>query len=748
MTSAANGSGRTGAARDEIELQAKLTVPALRDGYPSRRQVWQPARDSGATAVGVTAPVGYGKTALLAEWAHRDPRSVAWLSLDRDDDDPATLLALLAAAYGRAFPRQASLKRALRATGGHDADARGTVRITHALAHAPSPFLLLVDDVHHLRSSACQELLVGVLAVIPPGSQVVTASRDEQRHLAPMRATGATVEITAGELTLDAAGAARVFADAGVPLTRAQAVDVAARTEGWPAAVHLGAHIAHDVGGDSWEVTGDDRYIAAYLHREVFGRLDPATQRFLRRTAVLDRLEGPLCDAVLAESGSQARLRVLASANSFLVPLDRRHEGYRHHTLVREFLLAELRRHEPMLVEALHVRAADWFLDHGSPASAVEHLLVTAERERCARLVAELALPAFVEGRASTVQRWLTSLGDSAIRDQPLLAALAGWIAAEAGRPGEAERWAVFVAEVPVGPAADEPDARFTSTRSALRAMMGLSGPEQMLVDAELATRLERQWSAQRAVALCALGEARLAAGSLDEAEAALDQATTVGTETGSWWTVVVSRSELALLRMDDGRWEAAAADAADALATLERHPLEGYGVVVLPHAAAARLALHDADLPAAQRHLHAAAEALPASTYASPHLATRGRLQVARVQRALGDHVAARRLLDELDAIRRRRPQLGGLVEQVRELRELVRLDGDHGPDPAGLTPAELRLLPLLQTHLRLADIAEELYVTRNTVASEVSAIYRKLGVSSRGDAVRTAAALGLLGN
>ena len=158
-------------------------------------------------------------------------------------------------------------------------------------------------------------------------------------------------------------------------------------------------------------------------------QLPDDVQRFLRRTAVLDQLSAPLCDAILEESGSGARLRGLEATSLFLVPLDRRRGWYRYHALFREFLLAELRQVEPEAIAKLHLRAADWYESNGSPALALEHLLATTERDRCVQLVTELALPTYQAGQMSTVQRWLATLGGAAIEEYPPLAVLAGWIA-------------------------------------------------------------------------------------------------------------------------------------------------------------------------------------------------------------------------------------------------------------------------------------------------------------------------------
>ncbi|WP_104105442.1 LuxR C-terminal-related transcriptional regulator [Nocardioides sp. 616] len=736
---------------DEALLDVKLSVPEPAQDLLSRASLTDAARDSGAAAVGVTAPAGYGKSVLLSAWAHRERRRVGWISLDALDDDPSALLLLLASAYERAVPEQAGLAAAM---SGADVAAlgRGAPRLVAAFRQAAIPFVLLIDDLHELRSPECHDVLGVVLSAVPSGSQVVSASRHDQPHLPRLRAEGATFELTTSDLILDASAAGHIFATAGKHITLERAREMTERTEGWPVGLHLAALIANDGEDGTPGVTGDDRYIADYLQHEVFGRLDPPTQHFLRRTAVLDRLHGPLCEAVLEEPDAQDRLRALEASNSFLFPLDRRREWYRYHPLFREFLLGELRRTDAELIEKLHLRAADWFESRGVPAVAVDHLLATREHERCARLVAELVLSTYATGHVSTVQRWLKSLGDRTIQAYPPLAALAGWVAASVGQTIDAQRWAAVTAELSYDPTPTPTPTHggtsFASTRSMLRAMMCPSGPEQMMADAAFTVAEEAPWSPWRAPALCVLAEAHLLAGAPACAATVLEDATAVGLAAGNTEPVVLSESGLALIEMDEGRWDEAAEHLELALNVVERHHLEDYAISLLPFAAAARMAVHRADLVEADRHLRHAMRARPASTFVQPCLAVRGRLQLAKAYWARGDRVSARHLLREIDDVVRRRPDLGALVDQVAEFRTMTKLaTASAAPHDVPLTPAELRVLPHLQTHLRLADIAQRLQISRNTVATEVSAIYRKLGVTSRGEAVEQATLLGLLG-
>ena len=359
--------------------------------------------------VGVTAPAGYGKSNLLAQWAEAEDRRVAWVSLDRFDDDPAALLAVLAAAYGR-ISGHTDLIADVRGSG-VSALGRAAPRLASAFRTSPVPFVLMLDDLHELRSPACHDVLSVVIAGIPPGSQLVAASRSEQPHLPRLRASGDALEFAAGDLALDAAGAGHIFSQVHISLTNELAAAVTARTEGWPAGLYLAALIASDSRGEVLTISGEDRYVADYLYRESLMQLPEDVQRFLRRTAVLDQLSAPLCDAVLGESGAQAQLRQLEATSLFLVPLDRRRGWYRYHALFREFLLAELQQVEPDVIVKLHLRAADWYEANGSPALGLEHLLATTERDRCVQMVTQLALPTFQVGQMSTVQRWLSTLG-------------------------------------------------------------------------------------------------------------------------------------------------------------------------------------------------------------------------------------------------------------------------------------------------------------------------------------------------
>jgi LuxR family maltose regulon positive regulatory protein len=737
----------TAADLEAVLLDAKLSQPPLRAGAVSRADLIRAARTRNCRVVGVTAPAGYGKSTLLSEWAATEDRRVAWVSFDRLDDDPSALLLVLAAAFGRlaGLPDLASEVGGL----GLSTLGRAAPRLASVLRTSPFPFVIMLDDLHELRLPACHDVLSVIVSGVPAGSQIVAASRAEQPHLPRLRVYGDVLELGVDDLALDAAAATAIFSREHVHLTPELAGQVTKRTEGWPVGLYLAAKIARVSDGDALAITGDDRYVADFLYREALQQLPEDAQRFLRRTAVLDQLSAALCDAVLEDTGSDAQLRVLEATGMFVVPLDRHRGWYRYHGLFREFLVAELRRVEPEVREKLHLRAADWYEANGSPTLAIEHLLSTRERGRCVQAMAGLALPTYQAGQLSTVQRWLSTVGDEAIQAYPPLAVLAAWAAVLTGQAATAQRWADVVDRTSFGLIPLDGTASFDSSRALLRALMCRDGSAAMMSDAKLAVSAEPPWSAWRAVALMVRAAAQLLTARDARAAVLFRESLAAAEQLGNVGVIVFSNAELAVLAMDAGRWSEAADHVTAATATIDQFRLQDHAMSLPAFAAAARLAAHTGDVQELDHRLAQAMRARPTCTLALPYAAVSGRLQLARVHATRSDDRAARQLLHEIDEILHHRPALGEQEEEVASLRDLLTSRAHQAV--AGRTPltaAELRLLPYLQTHLTVREIGERLFVSRNTVATEVASIYRKLGVSSRNEAVGRATALALLGD
>ena len=369
-----------------------------------------------------------------------------------------------------------------------------------------------------------------------------------------------------------------------VSVTPELAAEVTERAEGWPAGLYLAALVAKQSHSQVRAVTGDDRYVADYLYHEALIRQPKTVQRFLRRTAVLEQLCGPLCEAVLGSSAAAVQLRRLEAHSLFLTPLDSQRQWYRYHTLYREFLLGELRRTEPGIIMTLHQRAADWYESNGYPELALEQLLLMDDPDRAVQLTAKLARPTYMAGQLSTVQRWYRTIGDANIARYPPLAVLRCWEGVLTGDTAKAELWAAVVDAVSFDGKPATGAASFDSSRALLRAGLCASGPEQMMADAAFSLAQEPAWSPWRDTALWLLAESHLLAGHLDEARAAFGAASTAAAGMNSWDTIPLCEAQIAWLAMDRGEWAGGSRPAGnrawhDRCAAAARLRLQPYGL-------------------------------------------------------------------------------------------------------------------------------------------------------------------------
>jgi LuxR family maltose regulon positive regulatory protein len=492
---------------------------------------------------------------------------------------------------------------------------------------------------------------------------------------------------------------------------------------------------------------GDDRFLAEYFRSEFLSQLTPDLATFLRRTAVLEHLTAPLCDAVLERTGSGRVLASLDRMHLLLAPLDRRGEGYRCHPLFRDLLRRELAENEPELGTLLHRRAADWFEAHDDPESALRHAEGSGDADRMARIVAAIALPAYYRGRIADVEGWLDTFDDERLERYPAVAVIGGWIHALRGRQAAAERWlAAAERGNALEPVLDE-DTSVAPAISLLRAALCRDGVERMCADIESALVGLPPSSQWRPTALLLLGCTLVLRGQDVLADAILAAAEESAERLGATDTRIIAISERSLLASARDEHAAAEMHALRARALAEASRLDGYTTSALELAASARASLRSSHWDQARSNLASANTLTPLLTEALPWLAVQTRLELARAYVTLRDAEAARGLLSEVLEILQRRPSLGVLPAQAFELQTEVDAMWAAGErNGAGLTRAELRLLPLLATHLSFREIGARLYVSRNTVKTQAISVYRKLGVSSRSDAIDQAARLGLV--
>ena len=342
--------------------------------------------------------------------------------------------------------------------------------------------------------------------------------------------------------------------NADVALGEDEVAELHRRTEGWPAGLYLAALYLREGGplaSAAVSFGGDDRLVSEYMESEFLARISRRQRVFLTRTAVLERMSGPLCEAVLEQSGSAATLADLARSNLLLVPLDRRGEWYRYHHLFRDMLLAELERLEPGLIPVLRRRAAGWCLRNGLPEEALEYSMAAGDVDAVAGLVEKLVVPAHRQGRVPTVQRWLRWLeGRGGIEGHPMVAVLAALFCALTGRPVEAERWADVVDRWQYENPARPGDPSTEAWAAVMRTFLCRRGAEQMRADADEAVRRFAAQSFVTPAPAFLQGIARVLCGDLDGGDESLEDGISVGEEVGAHEDVALALCERSLLAM------------------------------------------------------------------------------------------------------------------------------------------------------------------------------------------------------
>ena len=731
-------------------LESKLRRPWVRPGIVSRTALVDRLLASRRVpVVSVVAPAGYGKTTLLAQWAERRGRT-AWVSLDERDNDPETLLASAAAALDRVEAIDPKLLRT-RWLRGSAIAATAVTRLAGAMSAMTEPVALILDHVELVSNQECRDAVAELALHLPAGSQLAIASRGAPPlPMARLRVAGSVVEIGAGDLAMDASEARGLLDAVGVGLADADQGQLIERTEGWPVGLYLAA-LAINAGGPQRNAglrfSGDDRLMADYLQAELLSRLSQDQVSFLTRTSVLERMCGSLCDAMLGAAGSAAMLESLERSNLLLVALDRRGEWYRYHHLLRDLLGAELRRREPEIVPQLHRGAAAWYEANDLGELAIDHAREAGDSDRVARLVLGAMQPVWASGRVDTVLRWMEWLEQRHLIERyPAVAVHGALIFALLGRPARTEWWAAAAERASA--TGQLPDgSTMASYLAYLRALLCRDGVQEMRRDAQIGWDGLSPLSPYRATMRYTEGLSHLLEGDLETADPILAHAFDAATGMGAAPLAAVVLAERCSIAVGRGDWPAAVTLAELALAIVQDGEFDDYWTSALVYAWAARSAMHRGDLAAAREYVIRAARLRPLLTYALPVVSVQALLELARAYIALTDPDGARAVLRQAHDILQQRPDLGLLPAEADELRakvETIRRQGVGGG--SSLTTAELRVLPLMATHLSFREIGERLYLSPHTVKTQALSVYRKFGVSSRSEAVERAYKVGVL--
>ncbi len=689
-----------------------VTPPPSRAAAVRRSRLVPPLCDPQAPPLTLlVAPAGYGKTTLLRDWARRDERPFAWLALDERDNDPGRLLGAITCAVDRVRP-----------------------------PGADSAYVLVLDDAHVLESDAVRQVLSALAVDLPPGAAVVFAARRRPAlPVARLRAQRMIAELGPRELALTRTEAIALFRLAGVDYDGAAVDILMRRTEGWPVGLSLAALCLGDRPSAAAVARfgGHDRMVADYIRDEVLAGLPEAHARFLRRTSILDTLHGPLCDAVLERTGTAATLAELAGGGAMLVPLDRSGERYRHHRLLADAVYAELRRGEPERERELHSRAARWHTEAGDMDRALHHTLAAGDLGTAGELVSAHAGPCIAHGREAELGRRLQAFSEAQLSaDAGLCLAAAGHHLTR-GEGDLAEHWASLADDrVPDG------------VPAALRAALGRDGIARMGDDATAASALLGERSPWRAVCSLTGGVAAHLSGDLERAAVLLeDGARRAAVPAPNVHALCLT--QLAVLALERGDWEEATELSARARAQVDRHGLGDDATMAVVFAVSAVVRGHGWRVDDARADAADASRLQALLTDFAPWFEIELDIMLARSSLRLSDVNAAREALGRATRALRRAgaaPVLEHWVRETGDQLDAFIAPGTASGDAPQLTPAELRILRFLPTHLSFREIAERTFVSANTVKTQAGTAYRKLDVSSRSEAVARARELGLL--
>ncbi|MGO8979437.1 MAG: LuxR C-terminal-related transcriptional regulator [Streptosporangiaceae bacterium] len=736
-----------------VPIETKFHSPRDHPEWVERRALTDRLAAAAVRLVLVSAPPGFGKTTLVALWqaSPAESRPFAWLSLDGEDNCPIRLWWHVARSLTRASPGLDTGKLlAELAKAEPDIPATVLPLLVNALAELTGPVILVLDDYHLITAEACHEQLAFLLLRLPARVQVVLATRTAPPlPVARLRAAGEMIEVGAADLAFGRGeAAALVRAVSGAELPPGDLAELLARTEGWPAALHLAALSLRGEPSPASFVarfTGTNRFIVDFLADEVLGRQPASTRQFLARTSILGRLCAPLCDAVAGPADAAQLLGTLERENLFLIPLDEDRQWFRYHTLFAQVLRDELARTEPELVTTLHARASAWHRVYGSPDEAIRHAIAAGDIAGARGLIAGNWYAYAGAGQLATVRGWVRRLGEPAIGADAVAAHCAAWAAVLSGDRNTVRRCLPVMAAAQHDERLPDGIQSLQSSVALLQAVCGFGGVRRMREAAALAARLEDDpQSPWYALARAVLGFGLYLSGDSRAAEKPLQQA--VSSQPSVPLVLLLSLAALTLVAVDLGKVPYALQLASEARALVPSSEPSPSPRSDLACVAAGAAYAAGGQLTRARTTLERAVELRRTASALSPWPTVEAMLTLARVRLDLDDRPGAAALIDEVGLRLASSPDgAQALLARLRRLQQ--RLDGPRAASVLeALTDREVAVLRLLQGTLSLREIAGELYLSANTVKTHTRAIYRKLGASNRQQAVKRGRQAGLL--
>ena len=742
------GDGMRRGAGQPVLVSTKLHPPPVREETIPRQRLLERLRSGSDRSLTLVAcPAGFGKTTLLAAWreAEAGHKPVAWLTLDEGDNDPVVLWSHAIEALRRASPAVASAAPAYTVvTPVVDVVLPRLVNELDGLGE----ITLILDDFHRLSGGAARQSITWFIEHAPPGVQLVLASRTEPiLPVAALRAHGELLELRARDLRFTPEEAdAFLNGRLGLGLTPDDVQALVGKTEGWPAGLYLAAlslQHAADRHALVRRFGASHHHVIDFLVTEVLQAHDPASQALMLRTSVLERLSGPLCDAVLEQEGSAAMLDALSRSNLFLVPLDDEGRWYRFHHLFAQLLRVELERREPGLAPVLHRRAYAWHREHGTTGEAIQHAIAAEAYPQAAELIQGSWISYANTCRYDTVLAWLRRLPVEVLDGDVHLLLVQAWVLSLSAEREEATLAIAAVERLGGLGAGPLPDG-FSSGEASLtmlRACFPWGDVGAQLENARRAAGLEGPGSPWRPLACWAVGTALYFRGEPEEADRWFAESAALAPASAQWLAGEASLAYRSWIAGERGRLEEQRVLAETAAEFVREHGTEkviGTAPLALGVSLAARGRPGEA-LPLIERGVAFS------RTFGQPIQLANALLGQAPVLRALGEHQRAADAIAEARSILGSCPDPGILAGRLAALGRPPQIRPARSGDQE-LTQQERRVLKLLRGDLSERDIGRELFVSHSTVHSHIRAIYRKLAVSSRAAALKRGRELGLL--
>jgi LuxR family maltose regulon positive regulatory protein len=722
-----------------VVAATKLEIPPRREGLVPRAALV--ALLAGAEHTRLTmlsAPAGSGKTTLLQQWHLAAPASqpFAWLSLEPSDDDPVRFWSCVIEALRMVAPGVGARAEGALHSPGTSLEEVVVPLLVNELRELPERAVLVLDDLHTVVGEAIHRSLVAFVERLPVTLHLAVATRtDPPWPLLPrLRARDQIVEVRALQMRFSAAEAGSYLAALGLELSAEQIAEIQQRTEGWAAGLQLaGLSLREHPEGLVAALAGDSRQIGDYLAAEVLDRVAPDERRFLLRTAILDRMSGPLCDAVTGGEGSAARLADLDRRNLFVIALDGQRRWYRYHPLFAELLRARLENEEPAAAAELHGRAAVWLADEDQIADAIGHAIAAGDQRLTAELVAAHWLMFFNRGWLTTVRRWLETLPfETVVADRELWLACA-WTSMDLGLLDEVADW------LDAAPPGDE----WAGVLSALRLFKlgDVGGAARVMGESGPGTG-----SFQRTVAAIFTGVTAYWRGHYAQARSALEAAAAIAAETANPLGQQYVLGYLALDAAEHDGPQAAEQLLAERGAGAPEPQVREHFTAMMEHLARGRAAELDGRLTEAERDLARAGELARRGAGVLEQAAAA--LAHARVLAALGRRDAGRARLAQARELLATCADPGTLARALGQAERAPGLAAPRATAATGeeLSDRELGVLRLLHSELSLREIGAELFLSLNTIKTHTRNIYAKLGAGSRDEAVARGREQGLI--